>query len=214
MKKKIMISITSFVLFFLICGTGLVRGEESLTTKGYFYAWSLSGGLGTKNGEPFKPDNPDNKFMVVVMSLPESLLVPTEAIYGRLKQEQNSDKELAPRTHIMSYFPGRFSLIVSDGRSFKGDLITIWSSPWSSDNKKLGFTSGMQTSRKSPVSRKVTIEVAVAFEATFDSKPPFQIQFDRKKPVPVVDNKIETSSFLLKHFDPFNNTPEKPLVNP
>ena len=189
MKKKIMISLTSFVFFSLICGTGLVHGEGLLSTIGYFSASALSGGLGTKGGA-VNPKNPDEVFLTVVMSVPSGRFVPTEAEYGRMKKRKSSNKELAPRTHIKLYVPKRFSLILSDRSSFTGVLITFWPV-----KKPLGFSTNISSSDKKPVEERVQEQIAVAFVIPkADSKPPFRIQIDREKPVPVAENKLEAPS--------------------
>ncbi|MGD2072756.1 MAG: hypothetical protein PVG65_04635 [Candidatus Thorarchaeota archaeon] len=186
MKKKIMMSLVSFVFLSLITKTGLVHGEWSLSTMGYFSASALSGGLGTKGGA-VNPKNTDDVFLTVVMSVPSVLFVPTEAEYGRMKKSKHSNKELAPRTHIKLYQPNRFSLILSNGRSFTGVLITFWPV-----KKPLGFSTNIRFAEKGPVEKRETDQIAVAFIIPkVNSKPPFRIQIDRDKPVTVAKKELE-----------------------
>jgi len=180
-KHKTIISLPFFATLLLMFSTGMAFGDGGLTTVGYFSASALQGGIGTKGG-PIKPKDQEDVFLGVVISLPQHLLVPTEAEYGKMKRSQNSDKELPPRTQIKSYTPSRFSLILPDGTAFAGVVISLWPAD------EIGFSTGMRTTG-SLGSRVEKIAVAFVIPKA-DSNPPFCVQIGRKEPVPVAENKL------------------------
>jgi len=171
--------ILSLALILLSFPPGVMCEEPipDVITKGYFKSKRLAGGLGTKGG-PISPQQSNDTFLGVVMSVPQQVFIPTEAEYEQMKKKENELREF-----LRVYTPKHFKLILEDGRSFDGVVIALWPQV-----QKLGFSTGMRV--KGAVPWKLD-EIGVAFVVPeSEATPPFRVQIRRQKPISVPDNKI------------------------
>ncbi|MBN1551157.1 ankyrin repeat domain-containing protein [bacterium] len=155
----------------------------SIETLGYYNAAKLNKNeLFMFETEGFKPKEDGYQFMIVVLSLPTARMMPTEAEYAQIKHNRDNPDKLSPIDWIKIYDPDRFSLILPNGYSTKGSLISMWS-------KYLNWGEGYTLEAlNGPVDLKATEEIAVAFivpenETLF----PCKIQLDRDEPVNVIE---------------------------
>jgi hypothetical protein len=184
--------VVSSSLLLLVFAQGAV-GQKPIphaTMKGYFKTKKLAGGLGTKGGS-ITPKRPGDTFLGVVMSVPQQVLIPTEAEYEQMKMKKNE-----PRETIKAYTPRHYQLILPDSRSFNGIVITLWSGV-----ESIGFATGMRA--KGAIPWKLE-EIGVAFIVSeSEATPPFRVQIRRQKPILVPDNQIAAPPEKVKY--PWSN---------
>jgi DNA-directed RNA polymerase subunit RPC12/RpoP len=162
---------------------------------GFFTTTALQGGVGTMGGG-IEPKEEGKTFLVVVMSLPRSCFIPSEAEFLALraerKKEDPSRMEVSCRENVQIYDPSRFMLILADGRGLRAGLIAA-----SYDEKALfdlGFSPGriiQSASSATPIdpSRQEAVAVGWALSPG-ECALSLKVQVDKEVPLPVPDHRL------------------------
>lgn len=157
--------------------TWLRPAATGVQPVGYYTSKSLQGGIGTPGGD-LSPRGNEQTFLVVQMQVKE--------------------QHLFSRSQVGIYDPRQFTIVLGDGRGFRGHFIGFWG-PDSPDSVSpgMGFAPApgfrLKYASDNGVAdrwaRNRTRHVAVAWLLDErEAKPPLQIQFLGGKPRPVPNN--------------------------
>jgi len=157
---------------------------------GFFTASEVPEGLA---GGGIRPNEQDKIFLVVLMSVPKSLFLPSEAEFMAIRERCKT----GPRPHDVSkenvqvYDLRRFVLILADGRVLPPNLIASGADQTSVF--QFGFCGGLRTDISAPAPPGSPNEAFVALAwalSESDCQLPLKVQFGDEPAFTIPDNRL------------------------
>jgi hypothetical protein len=178
-------------------GSGVSRGksgaQSGLVPEGFFVDDKLRG-----INSVTRPQREGCKMLVIVLSAPSRLFVPTEAEILAMRKREEAEAqakrstqhsggslEMVPSvSNTLQINANRFMVTLSDGRGDRGDTLTTW------DFMPVWCPGFRQTST-APIPEDAVIKLGVAWVLdAADCAPPFQISIDKGAPIPVPNKQL------------------------
>jgi hypothetical protein len=167
------------------------RTSSAIVPLGYLFTGELPGGLGTTGGQ-IAPKEPAQRFVVVVVSLPRKLLIPSESEYEAMKENWQA-KEKPARENVLVFRPSRFRIIPASGGEVAAGLIADWEMAQNGGFGG-GFCPGTLIQSRSGTAKAEsvpeTLQVAVAAAVGSESRAPLRIRIDDQPPLDVPEKQL------------------------